>query len=270
MAIKPKDMTESQEIQILPISQGEVTFALVGTSPIIFNRVSEKAKRELLLPKGRKTQADKAANLKHNPPEEFRDSVYRWKGNDHPTRLKFPCPGPKGAMMTAALDMPGIFKSVVGRLCWVVGEHCDIFGIPELKMDIVRMADANKTPDVRTRACIRQWASLITVQFVQPRLTAKSIANLLAGGGIVAGLGDNRQEKGKASFGQFRICDQSDPEYQQIVERGGRDIQDAALNKYRCYDEESEELIEWFSGEVVRLGRDKAPSKRTTEMENAA
>ena len=113
MAFKSK--TEA-EIAILPISQGEVTVAIIGTSPLIFNRMSEKVKPTLLLGGGRKTGADRAANLKHNPPEEFRASVYRNCGEKCLTRLAVPSPAFKGAMLTAALDMPGRFGGVVTRV----------------------------------------------------------------------------------------------------------------------------------------------------------
>ena len=60
MAMKPKATDAPTEIEILSISQGEIQFAVVGVTPILFNRMSEKAKRELLLPKGRKSAAEKA------------------------------------------------------------------------------------------------------------------------------------------------------------------------------------------------------------------
>ena len=60
---------DSGEISVLKIQQGVVEFCLLGTSPLIFNRMAEKAKRELLMPKGRKTAADRAQSLKHQPVE---------------------------------------------------------------------------------------------------------------------------------------------------------------------------------------------------------
>lgn len=259
MAIKPK--AEVSEVSILEISQGEVRFAVVGTSPFYFNRMSEKAKRTLLLGGRKKTEADKLANLKHHPIEEFRDSVYRWADDAHPTRLKIPSPSFKGVMSTAALVLPGTRKTEIGRLVWVVDQYVDFYGIPQLAMDIVRSADMARTPDVRTRAKIREWACVVTVRFVQPNLTVKGISNLMAAGGVVAGVGDYRQEKGKGNFGQFRLADLDDEEFLRIKAEGARDAQDAALEDYVAYDAESAELLEWFSAEIIRLGRDK-PNKK--------
>lgn len=254
MAMKPKI---DAEIAILPISQGEVKFAVVGTSPFIFNRMAEKAKRELLLGGTRKTAADKAANMKHDPVGEYRASVYRNKGDDCVTRLAVPAPAFKGAMMTAALDLPGTKKTEIGRLVWVNGTQVDFYGVPQLLMSVVRSADMNRTPDIRTRAIVPAWACVITVRFVQPKLTATAIGNLMAAAGVIAGVGDFRQEKGKGSFGQFRLADLDDSELQMIVERGARVDQDEALHHYECYDDETLELMEFYSAEILRLGRGK-------------
>jgi len=59
---------------------GRASFWLKGKTPIIFNAMSAKAKHDLLLPKGRKTAAEKAQTLKHDPEEEYRNSVYRSGG----------------------------------------------------------------------------------------------------------------------------------------------------------------------------------------------
>lgn len=254
MATKAKAETE---IAILPISQGSVTFAVVGTTPFYFNRMAEKAKRDLLLGGRKKNAAEKAANLKHSPVDEYRASVYRNKGDDCATRLKIPAPAFKGGMGTAALRLPGAKKTEIGQLVWVTGTHVDVYGVPELKMDVVRSADMNRTPDIRTRAIMPAWATMVTINFVQPNLTATAVANLLAGAGIVAGVGDFRQEKGKGNFGQFRLAEADDPEFQRIVAEGGREAQDEALHDYRCHDEETQELLDWYSAEVIRMGRSK-------------
>lgn len=257
MVAKSKGAEAPTEIDILEITTGRAEFMIVGTSPLIFNRMAEKAKRTLLLGGTKKTAADKAANLKHEPIEEYRASVYRNTGDECLTRLKLPAPAFKGAMKTAALDMPGTKKTEIGRLCWVMGTHVDVYGAPQLLMSVVRSADMNKTPDIRTRAILPRWACRITVAFVQPKLTGKAIVKLMAASGVICGVGDNRQEKGSGSYGQFRCASADDTEFQQIVADGGRAVQDDALHHYECYDEETDELLSWYSSEIIRLGRGK-------------
>lgn len=246
MAIK-KDTAVSQEVvsDILKISTGTIDCCVLGTSPLILNRMSEKAKHELLMPKGRKTAVDKALSLKHQPIDEYRASAYTLKA-PAPTLLALLSTAFKGAIRSAALDMPGAKKAQIGRLTYIEGEYVGIYGLPKLFMSVTRSADMNKTPDVRTRAIVPAWATRIRIRFVQPLIRAQAVVNLLAAAGITIGVGDWRPEKGSGSYGQFCIVDQDDPAYLAIVEHGGRAAQDAALATPVCYDDETEELLSWF------------------------
>jgi hypothetical protein len=258
----------ASEITILEISEGVVTANIIGTQPLIFNRMSEKAKRTLLLPAGRKTAADRAGTEKHDCVQEYRDSVYRYSADDRPTRLRFPAAAIKAAMATAALDLPGAKKSEVGRLLWCQGESVDFYGVPKLLISVVRSADINKTPDIRTRAIVAEWACTVEIHFVRPKLNATTVARLLAAGGVTCGIGDFRQEKGKGNYGQFRVCDPDDPDFLRIVETGGREAQDAALHHYECYDEDTREMMDWYSAEIVRR-REAPPPERKPRLKAA-
>ena len=112
--MKPKE--KSAEVVIQEIKTGLLDVCVVGITPLIFNRMSEKAWRELLLPAPPKNRAAKAAVLKHEPLQEYRASVYRTKDKDAKTELMLPVQCFKGAAITAALDLPGSSKSQMGRL----------------------------------------------------------------------------------------------------------------------------------------------------------
>jgi|HubBroStandDraft_6_1064221.scaffolds.fasta_scaffold00056_27 hypothetical protein len=267
MAIKSKT-TESLEISVLDISQGKIEFCILGNSPLIFNAMSAKAKHELLLPKGRKTAADKAANLKHIPIDEYRNSTYRSTDSKALTRLMFPAPGFKRAMATAALDLPGAKRTEIGRLTWVEGQQIGIYGVPKLLMSVVRSADIAKTPDIRTRAILPQWACSIVVNFVRPKLQPGAVSKLLAAAGITVGVGDFRQEKGAGSFGQFRLVEPDNPDFKRILKEGGRVAQDEALKNPECYDLESEELLGWYNEEIARM-QDTRSVSRKPQLEEA-
>jgi hypothetical protein len=240
------------EVNIIEINQGYLTFFVRGLTPFIFNAMSEKAKHELLYPKGKKTTADKAQSFKHNPLEEFRGSVYRTRDNKASTRLIFPATAFKKAMGTAALDIPGAKKAQIGRLVWVRGDMVEIYGIPRLHMSVVRSADMNRTPDIRTRAILTEWACKITVQFVKPAINEQSISNLLAAAGVTVGVGDFRQEKGAGNYGQFALVPDKDADFARIVKTGGLKQQDAALESPEMYDIETEQLYAWFNAEILR------------------
>lgn len=251
--IKEKDET----IVVAEVQQGRVNAVLVGRTPLLLHRMAQKAWRELLLPSGRKTSADKAANMKHNPLEEFRGSAHQLA--DGPTLLGFPAAGVKRAIASAALDMPGsVSKAKIGRLVWVAGEHLAVYGRPQVFMTVVRMADINRTPDVRTLAIVPRWAIPVSVEFVEPLLNPTTILNLLIAAGMYIGIGDGRNEKGKLSYGQFRVIStaeaQGDEEVQQIFSEA-REAQTVAMETPEPYNEETSELLSWFDAEVKTRGK---------------
>lgn len=252
----PSKRTSETEIVVEPLLREQVQFAVIGTSPLICNRMSEKAKRDLLFPSGRKTAAERQSNLKHNPIQEFRDSPYVLPAG--PTLLGVMSSAFKGAMKTAALDTPGAKKTQIGRLVYVTGDYVPVYGVPELFMSITRSADISRTPDVRTRAILPRWAALVTIEYAVPLITEKTVANLLSSGGMVSGIGDWRPEKGSGNYGQYRLTNADDPEFLVIVEEGGRSAQQAAIADPEFYDRESEELFSWFNDELSRRGRKAA------------
>lgn len=250
MAMKKQD---AGEISIIEVQQGRFEVCILGKTPLILNRMSEKAARELLLPR-KKTAADKAANLKHNPPEEYRASAYKTTGDDAATRLLHLATAFKKALSSVATDIPGAAKAQIGRLTWVEGEYVPIYGTPKLFMSITRSADMNKTPDVRTRAIVPEWACRIAVTYVKPILREKDVVNLLAAAGIMRGIGDWRPEKGSAVYGQFELVGEKDERFVRIMKTGGRVAQDKALADPECYNPESAELFAWFVAEADRRG----------------
>lgn len=250
MAKKQTGILEA--IEIAPLTVGRMNVWLKGITPMICNRMAGKAKRTLLLGGGKKTKAEKEQSLKHDPLAEFADSMTK-RSDAGPTRLLFPAPAVKGAMAVAALETKGTNKTQIGRLVWIQGYNLNLYGVPQLHMSVVRSADMNRTPDVRTRAIIAEWCIPVTVCFVKPQLTETAICQLLSNGGIIIGIGDFRQEKGKGNFGQFQIS--TEAECKDIVKTGGMKAQDAALKTVTCYDDESQELLSWWDTQVTASGK---------------
>ncbi len=250
----------STVIEIAALSVDAISAYIVGDSPIILNRMAEKAKHELLLGGGgRKTMAGRAVDLKHNPPEEYRAAPYRLRDNDAETLLAFPAGGIKKALCNAALCIPGARKAEIGRLTNVHGDPArrdllPVYGIPQLFMRVVRNSDINRTPDIRTRVIIEKWAIPIEVRYVKSLITPTAVANLLAAAGLTIGIGDWRQEKGAGSYGQFSVRNANDPELQEIIQSGGREVQIQGMENPTLYDDETIDLMDWFHTEVKRRG----------------
>lgn len=244
----------SSEIQVIEVVKGQIDFCILGTSPLIMNRMSQKVWHELLAPKGKKNAAEKASSLKHDPIKEFRDSPYIIENKAAPSLLGILPTAFKGAMLTAALDMPGTKRTQMGRLLTVDWDMQPVYGIPKVFMSITRSADMNKTPDVRTRAILPEWACKLTVTFNKPILREQSVANLLAAAGMQSGVGDWRQEKGSGSFGAFKLVSSDDKDFLRIVKTMGREAQQEAIDNPIAYNAETEEMLAWFDVEIKRRG----------------
>lgn len=252
MATKAK--SESQEIEVIRIDQGEINFYLRGTSPIILNRMPEKAWRELIAPSGRKTAADKAANVKHDPMAEFRASAYQMPLDNDPTLIAQIGSAFKKALASAALDLPGASKSQIGRLTFVPDLLIPVYGEPQVLCSIVRSADINHTPDVRTRCILPNWCAKLRVRYVKPLLREAPVINLLAAAGVFSGVGDWRPQKGAGSFGQFELVSADDEEFNNTVQDWGRQQQIEAMAEPQAFNDETRELLGWFDIEMKKRG----------------
>lgn len=244
---------KEQSIEIIQVTKGRIECCVLGLTPLILNRMSQKAKHTLLFPGGRKTAAEKKSQPKHDPIAEFRESAYKDPSEDAPTLLMIQASAFKGAMKTAALDLPGASKSMIGRLTFVEGDYVHIYGIPKLFMAITRSADMKRTPDVRTRAIVPEWAARVTVSYTMPLLRETAVINLLAAAGITAGVGDWRPEKGAGNYGQFMLVPEGDERFQRLMQQG-REAQKAALEAPEPYDAETADLLRWFDAEAARRG----------------
>lgn len=249
MATKKQD----EAITVLELTMGTVDIWVLGRTPIILNRMWEKVLHELLMPH-KKTTAEKQSTLKHDPYMEFRKSAYTLPDDGAPTFLAHLAVAFKKAMAGAALDIPGAKKAQIGRLVQATGERIPIYGVPKLFMAVTRSADINHTPDVRTRCIVPEWAAKITFTYATPILKLQGISNLLGAAGFIQGVGDWRPEKGSGTYGQFEIVAPTDERLKRIIKDGGRKAQKAALEHPEPYDEESAEMLAWFTAEAKARG----------------
>lgn len=263
--VKRRKSEAKTEAEVRLVNLGEITFWIRGRTPLILNRLSEKAKRTLLFPEAPLNKAARGERLKHNPVQEFRASPYRLRGEDAQTLLAMPAMSFKNAIASVAMDVPGLFKSQVGRLVYVESDYIPLFGTPQLFMAVVRDAGQNHSPDIRTRAIVPNWACKLTVTYADPAIAGKNVINLLGNAGTMRGVGDWRAEKGKGNYGQFDLVNEGDERWQAIIAHGGREAQVAALEKPVCYDLETEDLFTWFEEELDR--RDKRALANAHEVE---
>jgi hypothetical protein len=232
----PRVTAKKESVEIKPIEMRKFVVHLVGEN-LLMHRFAQKAWQELLLPAS-KGKAAEGAPLKHDPLSEFRDSLYRCRDVQAPTLFHLP----NGIVSKAMALTPTLH----------------LYGVPELRMDMVRNSDMARTPDVRTRPIFKRWAlPNVVIQYKVAPLNDSQMLNLLAGAGQIVGFGDGRQQKGGGPeggpFGCFRIVsDHNDPELKEIMATGGRAAQQAAWTDPEMFDENTAELMDWFNVEIDR------------------
>lgn len=242
---------QTAEIKVTPLRRASAKLRIIGTTPMFQNRMANKVKQGLLVGSRKKTKAERV-EIKHNPLQEYRDSMEIMK--DGPTALGLRVTAVKAAMCTAALETAGLTKTSAQRLLFMPGDFVPLYGTPQLRMDVVRSADINRTPDVRSRCFLPKWGAEIEIQFIVPQLSVASVVSLLCNAGVLVGVGDFRQEKGKGAFGSFRVitADEQDDEWDDLVNNHGRMDQIAAIQNPEYADQDTADLMEFFDEEVSR------------------
>lgn len=261
---KKTDEERFAPITITPLTKRFLDLRVMGGTPLYFNSMSGKAKRDLLLGGTIKNAAERRTTLKHNPLQEFRSSVNVYSEEECADALFFmPSTAFKKAITNAALDCSGATKTEISRLVWVEGFSVPVYGVPQFKMDVVRNKDIARTPDIRSRAYLPVWATQIKISFWEPKINFHNVGVLVGMAGELQGVGDFRPEKGAGQYGKFVVWQGPeeghgdatlDPVWERIVQDQGRVAQQKAFDNPEYANEETRDLYEWFKTETVRRG----------------
>lgn len=251
MAAKKTTVSGDAEINIQPLRRASAKLRIIGIQPLYQNRMPAKVQQGLLVGTRKKTKAERI-EIKHDPLAEYQASMEQVQSG--PTALGVRVTAVKAAMCTAALETPGLTKASTQRLLFMPGDFFPLYGTPQLKLDVVRSADINRTPDVRSRAYLPKWGAEVEIQYIVPQLSLSSVVTLLANAGILVGIGDFRQEKGKGAYGSFRVIGtgEKDDEWDDLVKNHGRMAQLAAIARPEHADVDTSDLMAFYEQEVTR------------------
>lgn len=206
--------TNEQVITIPALDIRTATVKIVGDSPLIMHKWSEKAKKEIL-----DKQMKKAKSKGHDAKDPFTDfisSMYWLDGepeNKTPdgfaaaledgARFGFPSTAVKAAAVAAAYRA-GITKNMVSMngAFHILGEFVEIHGEPVMREDMVRVGMG--VADIRYRGEFPEWWSSFTVRYNSAVLSLEQLINMINMGGFACGIGEWRAEKG-GTFGAFHV-----------------------------------------------------------------
>lgn len=206
MAIKKTVET----IEIRPVEIETVGIRIVGDTPLIMHRWSEKAKREIL---DKEMGKAKAPREKKRPINDFCRSMY-WMQNEpaedatdeeimaavEDGRWGFPVTAIKQAAISAAFRS-GMSKDKVSLQAafFIVGEGeeqlAEVKGDkPHIREDMVRVGMGSA--DIRYRGEFNNWYMDLTIRYNKNgQYSLEQILNIINLGGYGCGIGEWRPEK---------------------------------------------------------------------------
>ncbi len=203
---KVETTTASNKAILIPsISFGYAKITLVGETPLIVNKMSEKARQQML---------DKQMKVAKNPKEAkdpqacFEGSLYRIPGKKN--KYGIPAGGVKQCAVSACRFVDGIPMSIAQGSFHVLagaGNLIEIDGdAPVMDEAIVRVGKfPNKVADIRYRARFDKWKVTVPVKFNKLVISVEQLCNLFDNAGFSIGLCEWRPEK-KGNFGMFKVA----------------------------------------------------------------
>lgn len=196
------------QIVISRIATETIRVHIIGMTPLITHRFSEKAKRQMLdAMQGRKNPKEPK-----DPEREYMDAAYRLDDGGY----GIPAIAFKSATVSAArffgksVTMVGLRQTMffAGEFSGKEGMMLSrINGEPEMREDVVRVG--NGGTDLRYRPCWTEWSTSLDITYVKSMLTKDSVLSLVEAGGLGVGVGEWRPER-RGEYGTYYI-DESQP-----------------------------------------------------------
>lgn len=188
-------------INIDRIAAETILVPIVGTSPLIVNRFSEKAKRQMLdAMQGRKTPKQPK-----DPEAEYQAAFYRFADGG----FGFPVIGFKAATIGGARFYHAITMTALRQFLFFRGELgvdgqqlARITGEPRMREDVTRVNRGGT--DLRYRPEFFPWSTTLKVTYVTSALTRQSVISLIDAGGMGVGVGEWRVER-DGDFGTYQV-----------------------------------------------------------------
>lgn len=188
-------------IEINRIGAETIHVPIIGTSPLIVHRFSEKAKRQML----DNMQGRKSPKQAKDPQAEYEAAFYRLAGGGY----GFPSLAFKAATVGGARFYSGVTMTALKQFMFFRGAVGDdgralteIVGEPVMREDVVTVG--RNGSDLRYRPQFTEWSATLEVTYVVSALTQGSVLSLIDAGGMGVGVGEWRPEK-DGDFGQYRV-----------------------------------------------------------------
>lgn len=191
--------TKTQEIQIPRPNIQFAKITIVGTSPLIFHKWNEKAKRMIL---DRQQKKAVKARETRNPEEEYEASFYKNAKGE----IAFPATAIKQAIVDSTRNIPSITMTIIRGALFVVGDEDGFIKVDyktkEMREDMVRVGMG--VADIRFRGQVKGWSMDLVIKYNADILSLEQVASLVQYAGFSCGIGEWRPQK-NGEYGCFEI-----------------------------------------------------------------
>lgn len=197
-------------IEIPEIEKAILNVEIIGDSPLIVHKWSEKAKKEMLDKQMKKATKGKEAK---DPWMDFCESLY-WLDEmpKKPTqkdidngRFGFPAIAFKAAAVNAAYQQGLVSKKTTIRGAFHIDcELIEIIGKPTMREDMVKIGGMSKVADIRYRGAFEEWSAILPITYNPVVITPEQIVSFINMAGFSCGVGEWRPER-DGLFGRFSV-----------------------------------------------------------------
>lgn len=190
--------TKENKVALIELDVRSVKVTVVGMSPLMTNRWSEKA---LQMMEDKQTGKAKKAKEAKNPEECFLAAQYR----DEDGNYALPASAFKKAMVSATTSIKDktFPKTIVRQSLFVRGDLLPLRIEKEPEMD-ERAVRLRGTADLRYRPRFESWECDLIIDYNAAAISLEQVINLLNLAGFAVGVGEWRPER-DGSFGRFSV-----------------------------------------------------------------
>jgi len=207
MAAKKHKPSGQDKIVFEKSDRTDTEVTIIGTTPLIVHDFNEKSLKEIL-----EKQANRSGKIrkKLQPRDPFGEYVRSVKQLDNSGKsFGFPAQALKLGMIASSKKADAPPKTELRTSFFVYGLHSpevvNLYGIPRMRMDMVRIGGINKVAQPRFRACFDEWVMKFKIR-KGSGVSHNDVFMLLYLAGLYNGLGEQRGQTTGNIFGQFEVC----------------------------------------------------------------